>query len=47
MLVGALVGALLVIHVRIVFPLVIALLILVAVALTAVARSRELPGSAV
>jgi len=39
--VGALVGALLVIHVRIVFPLVIALLILIAVALTAVARSRH------
>ena len=41
MLLGALVGALLVVHVRIVFPLVIALLILVAVALTAVARSRS------
>ena len=40
MLVGALVGAVGVIHVRIVFPLVVALLILVAVALTAVARSR-------
>jgi uncharacterized membrane protein YoaK (UPF0700 family) len=40
MLVGALVGALGVMHVRIAFPLVIALLILVAVALTAVARSR-------
>jgi uncharacterized membrane protein YoaK (UPF0700 family) len=37
MLLGALVGALLVMHVRIVFPLVIALVILVAVALTAVA----------
>ena len=37
--VGALVGALLVIHVRIVFPLVIALLILIAVALTGVTRS--------
>ena len=37
--VGALVGALLVIHVRIVFPLVIALLILMAVALTGVTRS--------
>jgi uncharacterized membrane protein YoaK (UPF0700 family) len=45
--VGALVGALLVIHVRIVFPLVIALLILVAVALTGVTRSRDLPGPAV
>ncbi len=41
MLLGALVGALLVLHVRIVFPLVIALVILVAVALTAVARSRD------
>ncbi len=41
MLLGALVGALLVVHVRIVFPLVIALVILVAVALTAVARSRS------
>jgi uncharacterized membrane protein YoaK (UPF0700 family) len=37
--IGALVGALLVIHVRIVFPLVIALLILMAVALTGVTRS--------
>jgi uncharacterized membrane protein YoaK (UPF0700 family) len=44
MLLGALVGALLVVHVRIVFPLVIALLILVAVALTAVARSRSRGG---
>ncbi len=43
--VGALVGALLVIHVRIVFPLVIALLMLVAVALTGVTRSPR--GSAV
>ncbi len=41
MLLGALVGALLVMHVRIVFPLVIALVILVAVALSAVARSRS------
>jgi uncharacterized membrane protein YoaK (UPF0700 family) len=40
MLLGALVGALLVMHVRIAFPLVIALLILVAVALAAIARSR-------
>jgi hypothetical protein len=38
MLVGALVGALLVLHVRMVFPLVIALLILVTVALIGVAR---------
>jgi uncharacterized membrane protein YoaK (UPF0700 family) len=41
MLLGALVGAVLVLHVHIVYPLVIALLILVAVALTAVALSRE------
>jgi len=40
MLLGALVGALLVMHVRIAFPLVTALLILVAVALAAIARSR-------
>jgi uncharacterized membrane protein YoaK (UPF0700 family) len=40
MLVGALVGALFVLHVRIVYPLVIALVILVAVALTGFARSR-------
>jgi len=40
MLLGALVGALLVMHVRIAFPLAIALLILVAVALAAIARSR-------
>ncbi len=41
MLLGALVGALLVIHIRIVFPLVIALVILVAVAFAAIARSRS------
>ena len=41
MLLGALVGALLVMHVRIVFPLVIALVILAAVALAAVAQSRS------
>ena len=41
MLLGALVGALLVMHVRIVFPLVIALAILATVAFTAVARSRS------
>jgi uncharacterized membrane protein YoaK (UPF0700 family) len=45
MLVGALVGALLVMHARIVFPLVIALLILGAVAFTAVARSRVPPAA--
>jgi uncharacterized membrane protein YoaK (UPF0700 family) len=39
--VGALVGALLVLHAPIVFPLVIALVILVAVAVTEVARSRD------
>jgi uncharacterized membrane protein YoaK (UPF0700 family) len=38
MLVGALIGAVLVLHARIVFPLGIALVILVAVALTGVAR---------
>jgi len=41
MLLGALAGALLVLHTRIVFPLVIALAILVAVAITAVMRSRR------
>jgi uncharacterized membrane protein YoaK (UPF0700 family) len=41
MLLGALVGAVLVLHVHIVYPLVIALLILVAVALTGVALSRR------
>jgi uncharacterized membrane protein YoaK (UPF0700 family) len=41
MLLGALVGAVLVLHVHIVYPLVIALLILVAVALTGVALSRD------
>jgi hypothetical protein len=40
MLVGALAGALLVLHARIVYPLVIALVILVAVAVTGVAWSR-------
>lgn len=40
MLVGALAGALLVLHVHIVYPLVIALLILLAVALTAVTPDR-------
>jgi uncharacterized membrane protein YoaK (UPF0700 family) len=40
MLLGALAGALLVLHAHIVYPLVIALVILVAVAVTAVARSR-------
>jgi uncharacterized membrane protein YoaK (UPF0700 family) len=44
MLVGALVGALFVLHVRIVYPLVIALVILAAVALTGFARSRN-PGT--
>jgi uncharacterized membrane protein YoaK (UPF0700 family) len=44
MLLGALVGAALVLHVRIVYPLVIALVILVAVALTGVALSRD-PGT--
>jgi uncharacterized membrane protein YoaK (UPF0700 family) len=41
MLAGALVGALFVRHVRIVYPLVIALVILAAVAVTAIARSRS------
>jgi uncharacterized membrane protein YoaK (UPF0700 family) len=41
MLVGALIGALFVLHVRIVYPLVIALVILAAVALTGIARSRS------
>jgi uncharacterized membrane protein YoaK (UPF0700 family) len=40
MLVGALAGALLVLHVHIVYPLVIALVILAAVALTGLVRSR-------
>jgi uncharacterized membrane protein YoaK (UPF0700 family) len=40
MLVGALVGALFVLHVRIVYPLVVALVILAAVALFGFARSR-------
>jgi uncharacterized membrane protein YoaK (UPF0700 family) len=46
MLIGALIGALLVIHARIVFPLVIALLILVAVALMTLVRPGHQPGSA-
>ena len=41
MLLGALAGALLVLHVHIVYPLVIALIILAAVAVTAVARARN------
>ena len=41
MLLGALVGAVLVLHTHIVYPLVIALVILVAVALTGVALARE------
>jgi uncharacterized membrane protein YoaK (UPF0700 family) len=41
MLLGALAGALLVLHVHIVYPLVIALLILVAVALTAPIRTQS------
>jgi uncharacterized membrane protein YoaK (UPF0700 family) len=45
MLLGALVGALFVLHVHIVYPLVIALLMLVAVALTEVLRARD-PGTA-
>jgi uncharacterized membrane protein YoaK (UPF0700 family) len=44
MLVGALVGALFVLRIRIVYPLVIALVILAAVALTGFARSRN-PGT--
>jgi len=47
MLIGALIGALLVIHARIVFPLVIALLILVTVALMTLVRPGHQPGSAV
>jgi uncharacterized membrane protein YoaK (UPF0700 family) len=42
MLLGALVGALLVLHARIVVPLAIALVILVAVGITGVARSRAM-----
>jgi len=41
MLLGALAGALLVLHVHIVYPLVIALVILVGVAVIAVARARK------
>jgi uncharacterized membrane protein YoaK (UPF0700 family) len=41
MFLGALAGALLVLHVHIVYPLVIALIILAAVAVTAVARARN------
>jgi uncharacterized membrane protein YoaK (UPF0700 family) len=49
MLVGAVVGALLVLHARIVYPLAIALVLLAAVALTALARARtpHAPPSAV
>ena len=43
MLLGALAGALFVLHVHIVYPLVIALVILAAVAVTAVARARTSP----
>ena len=46
MLLGALLGALLVIHVHIVWPLVIALLILVAVTFTSFVRPGNQPGSA-
>jgi hypothetical protein len=44
--VGAVVGAVLVLHVRIVYPLAVALVILAAVAVTGMARSRS-PESAV
>ena len=44
MLVGAVVGAVFVLHVRIVYPLVVALVILAAVAVTGMARSRS-PGT--
>jgi uncharacterized membrane protein YoaK (UPF0700 family) len=40
MLAGAVVGAVFVLHVRIVYPLVVALVILAAVAITGLARSR-------
>jgi uncharacterized membrane protein YoaK (UPF0700 family) len=46
MLAGAVVGAVFVLHVRIVYPLVVALVILAAVAVTGMARSRS-PESAV
>jgi uncharacterized membrane protein YoaK (UPF0700 family) len=42
MLLGALVGALLVLYARIVYPLVIALVVLVAVAIAGIARSRAM-----
>ena len=41
MFLGALAGALLVLHVHIVYPLVIALVILAAVAVIALARARN------
>jgi uncharacterized membrane protein YoaK (UPF0700 family) len=44
MLAGAVVGAVFVLHVRIVYPLVVALVILAAVAVTGMARSRS-PGT--
>ena len=44
MLVGAVVGAVFVLHVRIVYPLVVALVILAAVAVTGMVRSRS-PGT--
>ena len=49
MLAGAVVGALLVLHARIVYPLAIALVVLAAVALTALALARapHAPPSAV
>ena len=49
MLLGALAGALLVLHTRIVYPLAIALVLLAAVAITALARARapHAPPSAV
>jgi uncharacterized membrane protein YoaK (UPF0700 family) len=43
MFLGALVGAVLVLHVHIVYPLVIALIILAAAAITAVAQARSSP----
>jgi predicted MFS family arabinose efflux permease len=43
MFLGALVGAMLVLHVHIVYPLVIALIILAAAAVTAVAQARSSP----
>ncbi len=46
MLAGALVGAVFVLHVHIVYPLVVALVILAAVALTGMARSRSTESAA-